>query len=182
MPVRLSIESCICQADPVGQNYNPQYSEDCYDEPPCDFEEVALRYLDTEEEPDDTTERFSETVAAVYAEENGRVTVSYGNVNPQGGEYSLTQVTYRTDEPGVISIVRSGDTSSMYVIEEGKRHLCQLRSGPYALEVTFYGRKVVNTISDGEGEIFLDYSVEMGGSAGQRTRLKITLKREASYE
>ena len=128
-------------------------------------------------EADDGPQKLEQVTVASYSEENGRVTITYDDSEILEMPDTLTQVTYTVDDPGCVSIVRSGALRSMITLEEGKRNMGEYKIGPYSLAVAFYGRRVKNTVKDGTGEIELDYTVEMNGSGTSRTKMKLILEK-----
>ena len=60
--------------------------------------------------------------------------------------------------------------------QEGKRNIGEYRLGPYSIPVSFYGRRVKNTVKNGLGVIELDYTVEMSGSDASHTKMKLILE------
>ncbi len=174
IPVKLKIVSALSEGAPV---IAPD-PEEQYDEPmsevPEDIEDAALRYMDSEEAPSGV-QRLEQVTEARFAEENGRVTITYNDSEMLEIPNTITQVTYSTEEPGIVAIVRSGGLNSMFVIEEGGRHTSKYSVGGYSLPLSFYGRRVRNDIKDGSGTLVLDYVVEMNGSVTQHTKMTLTL-------
>ena len=123
----------------------------------------------------DGTQKLEIVTTAAVSQKNGRVTITYDDSEILGNPKSVTQVTYTLDEPRVITVMRSGAFSSMFIIDEGRHNSGEYKMGPYALPVAVYGRRVKNGVSDGVGIIELDFTVELSGSNTQRTRMKFTL-------
>ena len=126
----------------------------------------------------DYPQHLEQVMLASFSEENGRVTVSYDDSEILELPDTLTQITFTRADPGMITIVRSGGLSSMIIVEEGKRHTGEYRLGPYSIPVSFYGRRVRNTVGDGEGTLELEYAVEMSGNDTQITKMQITLSKD----
>lgn len=150
------------------------------DEPehfPEDIEDAALQFLDRQKEENGTDDvmRIDQNTEGAFCERDGRVTISYDDSELTEGLPTLTQITYRPDEPHMIAILRSGAASSMYILEEGRRHVCEIKTAGMSLPVTFSARRVRNTVSDGIGDILLDYSTEISGAVTQHTIMKIEL-------
>lgn len=162
---------------------NDLYNCDCHEEErfPEDIEDAALLLLDSREAPhSDNCERLEQNLEAVFCEHNGRVTVSYDDSEFSEGARVLTQITYLSDDPKCVAIIRSGDASSMYVLEENRRHTCEIRTGGLSLPLVFCARRVINNFTESEGELFLDYVVELSGAVTQRTKMKIEMHSDPS--
>ena len=125
---------------------------------------------------DEGPQTLEQVTVAAYAEENGRVTVTYDDSEILDMPETLTQITFSVSDPGCVSIVRSGALRSMITVEEGKRNIGEYRLGPYSIPVSFYGRRVKNTVKNGLGVIELDYTVEMSGSDASHTKMKLILE------
>ncbi len=174
IPVKLKIVSALSEGAPVPvEDVADQYDEPV-SETPEDIEDAALRYMDADEAPTGV-QRLEQVTEARFSAENGRVTITYNDSEMLEIPDTVTQVTFSTEEPGVVAIVRSGGLNSMFVIEEGRRHVSKYSVAGYSLPLCFYGRKVANNIGDGEGTLELDYVVEMNGSVTQHTKMILTL-------
>ena len=164
--VKLSMRSVL-------NTYAPDL--DCIDgESDVEYDEYDDDSLLDDEEP----QILEVVTTATYAEENGRVTISYDESEVLGMPQTLTQITYRLEDPCSIAIVRTGGAGCVFVIEEGKRNPGDYRVGNLiSLMLSIYGRKVSNTVKDGVGDLEFEYIVEMGGNKTQRTKMSITLSK-----
>ena len=141
---------------------------------PVDIEDAALRCLSADGD-DDGPLRTEFVTVGKYAEENGRITITYDESEILQTPGTLSQITFREEEPGLVVILRTGAVKSMFVLEAGRRHVSEYDMGFIKIPMCFCASRVVNTVKDGVGEIELDYRVEMNGSQTQRTKMKITL-------
>ena len=123
----------------------------------------------------DGTQKLEIVTPAAVSEKCGRVTITYDDSEILGNPKSVTQVTFTLDEPHVVTVIRSGAFSSMFIVEEGRHNSGEYKMGPYVLPVAVYGRRVKNSVVGGVGIIELDFTVELSGSDTQRTRMKFTL-------
>lgn len=122
-------------------------------------------------------ENFRMTSECVLARENGRVSVKYKE-SAEGLPEWTTSVSYDEKEPGIVSIVRSGQLSHAFVIEAGVRHFSVYKTPYGPLEMCVRGRKVENELMEDGGRIYLDYSVELKGMSAQRTKMTLTVKKK----
>ena len=174
-PVRLRIESVTYQGVPEGLiPESDVVYEEGESEFPVDIEDAALRAMSAEA-GDAGPMRTELVTEGRYSFSAGRITVTYDESELLEVPGTLTQITFRKDEPGLVAIVRSGTVSSMFVLEEGRHHTCEYNVGFMRIPMCFYAKRVRNTVSKGKGVIELDYSVEMNGAETQRTKMKITL-------
>lgn len=150
--------------------------EDEYSSIPDDYEDAALRLLSLSESGAyDSTGKYEITTTAQYSEENGRVTIMYSESELTGMEGTQTSVTFDLHSPEIVAILRSGTVKSAFILEEGKRHTTVYETSLIPFEICIYSRRVVNTIHDMGGEIYIDYIVEIKGMSAQHTRLKFKL-------
>ena len=106
--------------------------------------------------------------------ENGRVKISYEETEATGMDGSTTSVTYMTDQPQVVSMIREGAVSTALVFEAGQRHHCLYRTPIMPFDVCVHTLKVENRLSDAR-TLMLDYIVEIRGARAERTKFYMEL-------
>ena len=91
--------------------------------------------------------------------------------NPELGMGNCTvKLTWLSEDPEIVSVIRSGEVQTVMSFEPGRRHISTYNMGTMAFELTTRTMKCKNTF-DGtlKGEIYIDYIVEVrGGFAGRR--------------
>ena len=107
-------------------------------------------------------------------DDGSRFSISYRESELSGMEGSSTTVSFRKNEAGVISMMRNGTVKTALIFEEGRRHLCYYQTPIMPFEVCVYTKRVENTL-DADGQLILDYSVELRGAATEATHLKMTV-------
>ncbi len=167
--VKLKLRSVITAYDLPDMTYGPDLSL-----PEDDAEELLSEFMGDGE---DGPQKLEIVTTATVCEKDGRVTITYDDSEILGNPKSLTQVTFMKDEPGYITVIRSGAFSSILIVEQGRHNQGEYKMGPYAIPVTIFGRRVINTVSDSEGILELDFVIELSGSDTQRTRMKFTLSK-----
>jgi uncharacterized beta-barrel protein YwiB (DUF1934 family) len=127
--------------------------------------------------PEKSGEDWEMISECVLCRENGRLDIRYKEC-AEGLPSWITSVSFQENEPGIVSIIRSGQLSHSFVIEQGVRHY-SVYTTPYGpLEMCVYGRKVINNMTDEGGTIRLDYAVELKGMTAQRTKMIIEVARK----
>ena len=169
IPVKLKIQSVITAYDLPEMNFGGDF---VFGEAEETGEDLMNEVTG---EGEDGPQKLEIVTTGAVCEKDGRVTVTYDDSEILGNPKSLTQVTFMKDEPGYITVIRSGAFSSILIVEQGKHNSGEYKMGPYAIPVTVFGRRVINNISDGEGILELDFAIELSGSDTQRTRMKFTL-------
>ena len=107
-------------------------------------------------------------------EDGGRVEISYEETQATGMDGSSTAVSYLSDEPGVVSMIREGAVSTALVFEAGKRHHCLYHTPFMPFEICVYTKKVENRLME-EGYLELDYMIEIRGARAERTQFRMEL-------
>ncbi|MBE6675824.1 MAG: DUF1934 domain-containing protein [Ruminococcaceae bacterium] len=122
------------------------------------------------EEERETLEMITQGLARVRG---GRVEIVYDEGELSGMEGSRTVISYAKDEPGTVSMIRSGAVSTVMVFERGVRHLCTYETPYMPFQVGVFSLQVDNRL-ESDGVICLDYLIEIRGA--QAERCKMTLK------
>lgn len=104
-----------------------------------------------------------------------RVELVYEESELSGMEGSLTTIGFRRQEPGLISMLRTGLVNTALVFEEGKRHFCIYHTPFSDFEICVYTRRVDNRLLT-EGVITLDYLMEIHGAQAEHTRMTVTVR------
>ena len=122
-----------------------------------------------EQEPEGPIEMFSEGELYITDE---RVIIAYDESELTGMEGSHTQVRFERNQEGLVTMMRSGNVSTILVFEKGKRHICTYQTPYMPFEICVFTKEVKNTLFE-NGVIELDYIVEIRGAQAERTQFKI---------
>lgn len=104
---------------------------------------------------------------------SGRVEIVYDEGELSGMEGSRTVISYAKGEPQTVSMIRTGAVSTVLVFERGVRHLCNYETPYMPFQIGVFALAVDNRL-ESDGEICLDYLIEIRGA--QAERCKMTLK------
>lgn len=103
-----------------------------------------------------------------------RVELIYEESELTGMEGSVTAIGFHRNNPALVSMLRSGPVRSALTFEEGKRHYC-LYNTPFSdFEVCVRAVSVHNRLLE-EGEIYLDYLIEIHGARAEHCRMQINV-------
>lgn len=130
--------------------------------------------LSEPEEPDEETDRVELTTEARYRDDGTRVFISYEENECSGMKGSTTTLSFRKNEPGILSMTRTGALRVALLFEAGRRHTCVYQTPLMPFEVCVSAKKVQNDIEK-SGTLYLDYLVELRGAQAERTKFKLTL-------
>lgn len=118
----------------------------------------------------DPTPDISEFVTDAEYTTGERCEILYKENPDLGMGTCAVRISWLEADPSVISVVRNGETQTVMSFEEGKRHISRYDMGSMAFELTTRTLRSFNNF-DGtlEGEIYVDYIVEVrGGFVGRR--------------
>ncbi|MBQ8508775.1 MAG: DUF1934 domain-containing protein [Clostridia bacterium] len=132
------------------------------------FEEI-------EEEQQQEPEVFEMTTEGVIRTCDGRLEIEYFETELTGMEGACTCVSYALDNPGIVTMLRTGTVETALTFEEGHRNVCVYNTEDCAFEVTVCGRKVVNDLTLDGGEILLSYGLEIRGVVTELTTVLLTV-------
>ena len=103
-----------------------------------------------------------------------RVELVYEESEITGMEGSRTSVYFDIDNPGFVSMLRSGAISTSLLFEKGKRHHCVYNTPIMPFEICVRTLKVENDILS-KGMLRLDYIIEIRGAKAERTKFELSL-------
>ena len=150
---------------------------DCTPEFPEDIEDAVIRRLEEAERAEYGAEggTFEMVTSAMFTAEDGEISLSWEESEVTGMEGTRTVVSFREDEPGSVAVTRTGAVESVFVLEEGRRHVTAYETPIMPFEISVFTRRARNTVSPvtGKGEMFFDYIVEIRGMDASRTVLSI---------
>ena len=114
------------------------------------------------------------TVVGRYHDDGIRVAISYDESELSGMEGSRATVSYQKNEPGVITMLRTGSVKTALLFEKGRCHECVYQTPIAPFDVCVQTDDVKNSL-EGVGVLYLDYTVELKGAQPQRTKMTLTL-------
>ena len=136
--------------------------------------EDALEYgaSDIEVDPqDETIELCTEGTMNI---DGNKVELVYEESEITGMEGSRTSVSFESDNPGFVTMLREGTVSTALLFERGKRHHCVYNTPIMPFEICVRTIKVENDILS-NGTLKLDYIIEIRGAKAERTRFELEI-------
>lgn len=135
----------------------------------------ALSRAFAKAEKNPASEEYSITGDAwVISEDDGRMIVCYME-SIDGETEQLTEIHFHKNEPGLVTICKTGVASTILTIEQGRRHSCVYRTPFMDFEMRVRALRVDNKITEDGGTLHLDYALEIRGAEAHRTVMDITL-------
>ena len=137
-------------------------------------DDVAHVDLDVSEElgsfdEEDAIELSTEGVMNI---DEKSVELVYEESEITGMEGSTTTVHFELDNPGFVTIYRTGAVSTTLAFERGKRHHCAYNTPIMPFEICVRTIKVENNIL-ADGTLKLDYVIEIRGAKAERTKFEL---------
>ena len=102
------------------------------------------------------------------------IEIVYEESEITGMEGSRTSLHFSSDDPGFVSMLRSGNVSTSLVFERGKRHHCIYNTPIMPFEICVRTYKVENTLLE-DGRLSLDYMIEIRGACAERTKFELQI-------
>lgn len=136
-------------------------------------EVIANAFSEAEKSP--SSEEYSVICEATIKEcDNGRTVISYVE-SLDGENEQTTEISFEKNNPGLVTICKSGLATTVMTIESGKRHSCVYRTPFMDFEMRVHALRVDNSVTAEGGKLRLDYALEIRGAAAHRTIMEITL-------
>ena len=104
-----------------------------------------------------------------------RVELVYDESEMSGMEGSITTIGFDRVSPGLVSMLRTGTVYSAFVFEEGKRHVSVYDTPYSSFDICVHTLHVRNALLT-EGQIELEYLIEVHGAQAERCRMEINVR------
>lgn len=139
------------------------------------FETPTGQFLPTGAPPKEAEpERLELMMEGRYHDDGTRVSISYKESEISGMEGATTTVFFQKNEPGLVTMTRTGTVRTALVFEAGCRHHCIYETPIMPFEVAVDTRSVENAL-EASGYLRLDYTVELRGANAERTRFEMRI-------
>ncbi len=118
------------------------------------------------------------TPDAAFADEPSHtVAISYDETELTGMEGARSTVTYRTADRGLVSMIRSGMVSTALTFKAHHRAICTYDTPYMPFTIAIHALTVDNRL-DTEGELRLDYIIEIRGARAERCEMTMTIRED----
>lgn len=124
-------------------------------------------------EPETESEKVEIDSEGVLRLSDERVEIEYFETELTGMAGACTSISFDRENPGLITMLRTGSVETVLVFEAGQRNACAYNTDVMAFEITVRTWDVRNDMTDDGGEIELDYSLEFRGASTEHTQIKI---------
>jgi len=124
---------------------------------------------------EDDSEKLDIFTEGMLTYSDGRISVSYNETELTGMEGTTTTITFMTDEPGIITMLRTGSVYTALTLEEGHRHICVYKAQGVPFELYTNAKRIRNSVTEDGGTLELIYTVETSGADTQFNHLKVEI-------
>lgn len=97
-------------------------------------------------------------------------TITYAESELTGMEGSQSSILFRTDDPGLVHMVRTGTVSTALTFRAHCRALCTYNTPYYPFQLGIHSLLVDNRLQE-EGRLTLEYIIEIRGAQAERCRM-----------
>ncbi len=119
---------------------------------------------------DDTAELITDGV--VIQKPNGSVILQYDESELTGMAGSVTKIMFSAQKPSFVVMMREGIVNTSLSFETGKRHVSSYNTPYMPFRLCVNTMRVDNTF-DVDGEIVIEYLLEIRGLSTERNILKV---------
>ena len=119
---------------------------------------------------DDTSELITE--GTVIQKSNGGVILQYDESELSGMDGCVTKIMFSKQKPSFVVMMREGMVNTSLSFEAGKRHISTYNTPYMPFRLCVNTVRVENTF-DTDGEIVIEYLLEIRGLSTERNILKI---------
>lgn len=152
-------------------------SPDDYFVKPADPAVLRAMRDHTETDAIEKMKLITEGTLATMPDPNGTaetVVISYHETELSGMEGTTSTITYRTDDPGLVTMLRSGTVRTALTFRAHHRTVCTYDTPYMPFQIAIHALVVDNRLST-DGELVLDYLIEIKGGVAERCTMRITI-------
>lgn len=102
------------------------------------------------------------------------VNISYDETELTGMEGAHSTITFSTNDPGLVSLIRSGTVTTAMTFRNHTRAICVYETPYMPFQVGIHCLTVTNRL-DEDGFLALDYVIEIRGGCAERCRMEMEL-------
>ena len=107
-------------------------------------------------------------------EQAGTVVLSYAESELTGMDGTISTVTFRTDDPGLVTMLRSGAVKTALTFRAHHRAICTYDTPYMPFQVGIHALIVDNRLLE-DGELILDYIIEIKGGCAERCSMRVNI-------
>ena len=110
---------------------------------------------------------------AELTDDGENVYIEYEEHLSDDGGVTHTKLVFSKNRPETVSLIRSGEVSTVCSFTEGERYACSYNMGGLMLEFCIVTKALKNNLSVNGGSITLNYNMEVRGIVMSRNEYKL---------
>jgi len=135
--------------------------------------DVMITVNSRQEHPDKDADVFNFITEGVYYKEDGNYYITYNESHLTGMDGTTTTLKI---EPDSVTLIRSGNVSSLMVFKKGRRHTSEYSTEYGTFEVGVTAQKVSVNMDDSGGNIDVEYFIEVNNQLTSFTTLNVKVQ------
>ncbi len=113
-------------------------------------------------------------MTVITAKDGTTVLISYAESEITGMEGATSTVTYRRDEPELVTMLRTGTVKTALTFRPHHRTVCTYDTPYMPFQIGIHALTVDNRL-DTDGVLLLDYIIEIKGGVAERCSMRMTV-------
>ena len=135
--------------------------------------DVMITVNSRQEHPDKDTDVFNFITEGTYYKEGDNYYITYNESYLTGMDGTTTTLKV---EPDAVTLIRSGNVSSLMVFKKGRKHTSEYSTEYGTFEVGVTAQKVSVNMNDLGGNIDVEYFIEVNNQLTSFTTLKVKVQ------
>ncbi|AGC69489.1 hypothetical protein Cst_c25320 [Thermoclostridium stercorarium subsp. stercorarium DSM 8532] len=135
--------------------------------------DVMITVNSVQEHPDKEADVFNFVTEGVYYKEGDNYYITYNESDLTGMEGTTTTLKI---EPDSVTLIRSGNVSSLMVFQKGRKHTSEYSTEYGTFEVGVTAQKVSVNMDDSGGSIDVEYFIEVNNQLTSFTTLNVKVQ------
>lgn len=132
---------------------------------------ITIKGIQKIENEKETTELFTQ---GLFYKQNNKYYIAYDDSETTGFENSKTTLKVEGEEK--ITLIRSGESKSHLIIENGQRNIGHYGTVMGDLIIGVSARQIKSDLTDNGGNLFFSYSLDVNSSLVSENEVYVTVK------
>ncbi len=127
---------------------------------------------------DQTVDGETDTIEVLttgnYYRKNGNYYISYEESQSTGMEGVRT--TIKVEDEKKVTMMRSGNLKTQFIIENQVRHSCYYDTGQGGLMIGVWGNQIISSLKDSGGMLSFKYTMDINTALASENKVTINIK------
>ena len=135
--------------------------------------DVMIKFVTVQTTDDNESDTLEINSRGTYIKTDNGYIIEYDEIDE---EMQGTKTTIEVESPECVTITRSGNYNSQFIIEENKRHSCHYETPAGSLMMGVFASSVFNNLGDHGGKIKLRYTIDFNSSMVAENTVTVMVK------